>query len=53
MAAGSGVLHSDLIRRAEEAVHLSRSGIQPDRKGVTPRYAEKSLAAAAPGQFHL
>jgi redox-sensitive bicupin YhaK (pirin superfamily) len=25
----------------------------PDRKGVTPRYAEKSLANAAPGTWNL
>src|SRR5262249_48162860 len=27
--------------------------IIPDRKGVKPAYAEKSVASAAPGQFHL
>jgi hypothetical protein len=53
MAAGSGVLHSESNPSSEEAVHLLQIWIQPDRKGVTPRYAEKSLAAAAPGQFHL
>src|SRR5207247_3136272 len=26
---------------------------QPDRKGVTPRYAEKSLKDAATGKLHL
>jgi hypothetical protein len=53
MAAGSGVLHSESNPSSEEAVHLLQIWIQPDRNGVTPRYAEKSLAAAAPGQFHL
>ena len=53
MAAGSGIRHSESNPSAEEAVHLLQIWIQPDRTGVTPRYAEKSLAAAAPGRFHL
>jgi len=40
-------------KRNFEAVHLLQVWIQPDRKGVTPRYAEKSLKGAAAGTLHL
>lgn len=53
MAAGSGVQHSEFNPSPTEAVHLLQIWIQPDRKGVTPRYAEKPLAAATTGVLHL
>jgi quercetin 2,3-dioxygenase len=53
MAAGSGIEHSEFNPAKDEAVHLLQIWIQPDRKGVTPRYAEKSLAAAPSGKWHL
>ena len=34
-------------------MHLLQIWIQPDQKGVTPRYAEKSLAAAPTGELQL
>ena len=53
MAAGSGVMHSEFNPKGDEAAHLLQIWIQPDEKGVAPRYAEKSLAEAARGKFHL
>ncbi len=53
MAAGSGVQHSEFNPSPDEAVHLLQIWIQPDAKGVKPRYAEKSLKDAAPGTLHL
>jgi len=53
MAAGTGITHSEFNPSKDEAVHLLQIWIQPDHKGVTPRYAERSLAASPSGKLHL
>ncbi len=53
MAAGKGVQHSEFNPSKEEAVHLLQIWIQPDEKGVKPRYAEKSFSNAETGKLHL
>ena len=53
MAAGTGVQHSEFNPTSDEPVHLLQVWIQPDRKGVTPRYAERSFRDAAAGTLHL
>jgi quercetin 2,3-dioxygenase len=53
MSAGTGVLHSEQNPSGNEAVHLLQIWIQPDTKGVAPRYAEKSMQKADSGKLHL
>ena len=53
MAAGTGIQHSEFNPSSEEAVHLLQIWIQPDRKGATPHYAEKSMKDAPEGKLNL
>jgi len=53
MAAGTGIEHSEFNPAQDQAVHLLQIWIQPDQKGVTPRYAEKSFQNAPTGKLLL
>ena len=53
MAAGTGVQHSEFNPSQTEATRLLQIWIQPDRKGVAPRYAERYFAKAETGKLHL
>src|SRR5437899_3169909 len=53
MAAGTGVQHSEFNPSSEEAAHLLQIWVQPDRKGVTPRYGERSLKDTPAGSLQL
>jgi redox-sensitive bicupin YhaK (pirin superfamily) len=52
MAAGTGIQHSEFNPSKDEAVHLLQIWIVPERKGLKPRYGEKSLVNAPTGRFH-
>ena len=53
MAAGTGVQHSEFNPSKTEPLRLLQIWIQPDAKGVKPRYAEKNFAAAPTGKLNL
>ena len=52
MSAGTGVRHSEFNYSPIEPVHLLQTWILPARKGITPRYTERSFGNAAAGQLH-
>ena len=53
MAAGTGVQHSEFNPSKKEPLRLLQIWIQPDTKGVKPRYAEKNYSAAPTGKLIL
>lgn len=43
MTAGTGIAHSELNASREETAHLLQIWILPERKGLTPRYDQRSF----------
>jgi quercetin 2,3-dioxygenase len=53
MAAGTGVLHSEFNPSPTESVHLLQIWILPEKKGLQPRYAERTGAQLPGGRLNL
>ncbi len=53
ISAGAGILHSEYNGSPVEPVHFLQVWIVPDKRGVTPEYAEKPFRDIQPGTLNL
>lgn len=53
MSAGSGVVHSEFNPSPDQPTHLMQIWIEPNAKGLEPRYAEQPIIGERPDQWHL
>ena len=53
MSAGSGVTHSEFNPSAEKPVHFMQIWIEPEAKGLEPRYADQPLVGAKDDTWSL
>ena len=53
MSAGSGVVHSEFNPSEDEPVHFMQIWIQPQRKGLEPRYADQPIIGSEDNEWQL
>jgi redox-sensitive bicupin YhaK (pirin superfamily) len=53
MAAGSGIRHSEFNDSRSEPCHLLQIWIEPNKRGLSPRYADASFVEASGPAWHL
>jgi redox-sensitive bicupin YhaK (pirin superfamily) len=53
MSAGSGVVHSEFNPSAERPVHFFQIWIQPNQKGLEPRYADQPILGEVDNEWSL
>lgn len=52
MSAGSGVVHSEFNPSADEPVHFMQIWIEPQERGLTPRYADRTILGSDDNAWH-